>query len=64
MFGNKTADANVRPQRYEYMADDFVGKGAFNKGVNALARSGWEVVSISFNGVAYHVCLKREVGPQ
>ena len=64
MFGTKATDLNTRPQRFEYLADDFVGKGAFNKGVNALAQSGWEVVSASFNGAAYHVCLKREVGPQ
>ncbi len=67
MFGSKpgpaTPSVNDRPQRYEYLAESYVGEKAFNKGVNALARIGWEVVSISFNGMAYHTCLKREVGP-
>lgn len=66
MFGSKPAqDANDQTQgpnqRFEYLAESFVGNGGFNKGVNALARDGWEVVSVSFNGMSYHVCLKRDV---
>ena len=63
MFGGKQIPGPVTPSRarYKYMVEDFVGKGAFNKGVNALAADGWEVVNASFNGVAHHVYLQREI---
>lgn len=60
MFGSKTSPTPSLA-RYEYRADDFVGNGAFNKGVNALAADGWEVINASFNGMAHHVYLRREI---
>lgn len=63
MFGQKTA-TEASTARYEYLAEDFVGNGAFNKGVNSLAAQGWEVINASFNGMAHHVYLRRERSPQ
>ena len=64
MFGGKKeAEGAPSNARYEYMVDDFVGKAAFNKGVNQLAASGWEVINASFNGMAHHVYLRRDRRP-
>lgn len=63
MFGKpQSTPAAQSTAEFEYMAEDFVGNGAFNKGVNKLAAEGWEVINASFNGMAHHVYLRRKRG--
>lgn len=61
MFGGKKTEDAPRDgaASHEYLAESFVGNGAFNKGVNRLAADGWEVINASFNGVAHHVYFRR-----
>lgn len=62
MFGKpRSGEAVVQSDaKFEYLAEDFVGNAAFNKGVNKLAAEGWEVINASFNGMAHHVYFRRE----
>lgn len=66
MFGSKDRQQpeTTADQRFEFMTQSFVGDSAFNKGVNLLAKSGWEVINASFNGMAHHVYLRREINPK
>lgn len=60
MFGKPAAPAPSLAT-HEYLAESFVGNGAFNKGVNARAAEGWDVINATFNGAAHHVYFRRPI---